>query len=50
MPDGIELVMPGENTCLFITLDKPIAIEKGSHFAIREGGMTIGSGVVTELL
>jgi len=50
MPEGIELVMPGENTCLFITLDKPIAIEKGSHFAIREGGMTIGSGVVTELL
>ena len=50
MPEGIELVMPGENTCLYITLDKPIAIEKGSHFAIREGGMTIGSGVVTELL
>lgn len=50
MPEGIELVMPGENTCLFITLDKPIAIEKGSHFAIREGGMTVGSGVVTELL
>lgn len=50
LPDNIELVMPGENTCLHITLDKPIAIEKGSHFAIREGGMTIGSGVITELL
>lgn len=50
MPEGIELVMPGENTCLDITLDKPIAIEKGSHFAIREGGKTVGSGVVTEVM
>jgi elongation factor Tu len=50
MPEGVELVMPGENTRLSITLEKPIAIDKGSHFAIREGGKTIGSGVVTELL
>lgn len=50
MPDEIEMVMPGENALLDVTLDKPIAIEKGSHFAIREGGKTIGSGVVVELL
>ena len=50
MPQDIELVMPGENARLEVTLDKPIAIEKGNHFAIREGGKTVGSGVVTEVL
>lgn len=50
MAEGVDLVMPGENTQIRVILDKPIALEKGSHFAIREGGITIGSGVVTELL
>lgn len=50
LPEGIEMVMPGENAQLDITLQKPIAIEEGSHFAVREGGKTVGSGVVTKVL
>jgi elongation factor Tu len=47
LPQGVEMVMPGEHTPLDVILDKPIALEAGSRFAIREGGKTVGSGVVT---
>jgi elongation factor Tu len=50
LPEGIEMVMPGDHTPLDVSLDKPIAIEAGSRFAIREGGKTVGSGVVTEVI
>lgn len=50
LPEGIQMVMPGENARLDVTLQKPIAIEEGSHFAVREGGKTVGSGVVTKVL
>ena len=47
---GVEMVMPGDNLALEIDLQKPIAMEKGQRFAIREGGRTIGAGRVTEIL
>jgi elongation factor Tu len=50
LPDDIEMVMPGDHTRLEVNLDKPIALEPGSRFAIREGGKTVGSGVVTEVI
>ncbi len=50
LPEGIEMVMPGEHTTLDVNLDKSIALEAGSRFAIREGGKTVGSGVVIEVL
>lgn len=50
LSEGVEMLMPGDNAQLEITLDKPIAMEAGHHFAIREGGKTVGSGVVTEIL
>jgi len=50
LPEGIEMAIPGDNVKLDIELGKTVAIEKGSRFAIREGGRTIGSGVVTEIV
>ena len=50
LPDGVEMVMPGDNISMEIELIHPIAIEKGMRFAIREGGRTVGSGVVTEII
>jgi elongation factor Tu len=50
LPEGTEMVMPGDNTNLHITLIQPIAMEKGLKFAIREGGRTVGAGQVTEIL
>ena len=50
LPDGIEMVMPGDNACVAVSLDKPVALDIGSHFAIREGGKTVGSGVITEVV
>ena len=50
LPEGIEMVMPGDNARLTVSLDKPVALEVGSRFAIREGGKTVGSGVITEVL
>jgi elongation factor Tu len=47
---GAEMVMPGDSVALDIELQKPIALDKGSRFAIREGGRTVGSGVVTEVM
>jgi len=50
LPDGVEMVMPGDNVNLTVELISPIALEKGSKFAIREGGLTVGAGVITEIL
>jgi len=50
LPEGTEMVMPGDNITMEIELINPIAIEKGMRFAIREGGRTVGSGVVTEII
>ena len=50
LPDGVEMVMPGDNITMEIELINPIAIEKGMRFAIREGGRTVGSGVVAEII
>ena len=47
---GVEMVMPGDNTTITVKLITPIAIEEGLRFAIREGGRTVGSGVVTKIL
>jgi elongation factor Tu len=49
LPDGIEMVMPGDNASVAVNLDKPVAFDIGSHFAILEGGKTVGSGVITEV-
>lgn len=50
MPDGVEMVMPGDNVTLTVKLIYPIAMEKGLRFAIREGGRTVGAGQVTEVI
>jgi elongation factor Tu len=50
LPEGVEMVMPGDNANLEITLIMPIAMEKGLKFAIREGGRTIGAGSVTDII
>src|SRR5690625_5059224 len=49
LPDGVEMVMPGDNVELSVELIKPIAMEEGLRFAIREGGRTVGAGVVTKV-
>lgn len=50
MPEGVEMVMPGDNISLSVKLIYPIAMEKGLRFAIREGGRTVGAGQVTEII
>ncbi len=50
LPENVEMVMPGDNVNMVVDLITPIAIEKGLRFAIREGGRTVGAGVVTEIL
>jgi elongation factor Tu len=50
LPEGTEMVMPGDNTSLTVKLIQPIAMEKGLKFAIREGGRTVGAGQVTEII
>ena len=50
LPEGVEMCMPGDHVTMKIELIKPIAIEKGLRFAIREGGRTVGSGSVTAIL
>ena len=50
LPEGTEMVMPGDNVNLFVKLIAPIAMEKGLKFAIREGGRTVGAGQVTEIV
>ena len=49
LPEGTEMCMPGDNVVMDVELIAPVAIEQGLRFAIREGGRTVGSGVVTEV-
>jgi elongation factor Tu len=50
LPQGVEMVMPGDNINLEVELIVPVALEQGSKFAIREGGLTVGAGVITKIL
>ena len=50
LPEGTEMVMPGDNIGMTVTLIQPIAMEEGLRFAIREGGRTVGAGVVAKVL
>jgi elongation factor Tu len=50
LPEGVEMVMPGDDVNLDVELITPVALERGSKFAIREGGLTVGAGVITEIL
>jgi elongation factor Tu len=50
LPEGVEMVMPGDDVNLTVELIVPVALEQGSKFAIREGGLTVGAGVVTKIL
>jgi len=50
LPEGVEMVMPGDNVTISVELITPVALEKGLRFAIREGGRTVGSGTITELV
>jgi len=50
LPTGVEMVMPGDSVNLEVELIMPVALEDGSHFAIREGGLTVGAGVITKIV
>jgi elongation factor Tu len=50
LPEGVEMVMPGDSVNLEVQLIVPVALEQGSKFAIREGGLTVGAGVITKIL
>ncbi|MYG80884.1 MAG: elongation factor Tu, partial [Gemmatimonadetes bacterium] len=50
LPDGVEMVMPGDNVQMEVELITPIAMDEELRFAIREGGRTVGAGVVTEII
>jgi len=50
LPDGVEMVMPGDNIAMEVELIAPIAMDEGLRFAIREGGRTVGAGVVAKIL
>jgi elongation factor Tu len=50
LPEGVEMVMPGDNVTIDVNLITPIAMDKGLRFAIREGGRTVGAGTVTEII
>ncbi len=50
LPDGVEMIMPGDNTSIAVELITPVALEKELRFAIREGGRTVGAGVVTDII
>ena len=50
LPSGTEMVMPGDNTAMTVTLIQPVAMEEGLRFAIREGGRTVGAGRVTKIV
>jgi elongation factor Tu len=49
LPEGAEMAMPGDSVNMNVALITPVALEKGSKFAIREGGLTVGAGVITEI-
>jgi elongation factor Tu len=50
LPEGVEMVMPGDNIKMVVSLIAPIAMEEGLRFAIREGGRTVGAGVVAKIV
>jgi elongation factor Tu len=50
LPEGVEMVMPGDNVSFIVTMIMPIAMEKELRFAIREGGRTVGAGVISEIV
>jgi elongation factor Tu len=50
LPEGVEMVMPGDNVTMDVELIMPVALEKGSKFAIREGGLTVGAGIIVEVM
>ena len=50
LPENVEMVVPGDNVTLDVELITPVALEKNSKFAIREGGLTVGAGVIVEVL
>ena len=50
LPEGMEMVMPGDNVSIEVELITPVAMDKGLRFAIREGGRTVGSGVVASIV
>jgi len=50
LPEGVEMVMPGDNIKMAVTLIAPIAMDEGLRFAIREGGRTVGAGVVAKII
>ena len=50
LPEGVEMVMPGDNVQMDIELISPVPLESGMRFAIREGGRTVGSGVITDVV
>jgi elongation factor Tu len=50
LPEGVEMVMPGDNITVTVKLIVPVALEEGSKFALREGGRTVGAGVITKIV
>jgi elongation factor Tu len=50
LPEGVEMVMPGDDAKMTVKLIVPVAMEEGLRFAIREGGKTVGAGVITKIL
>ena len=50
LPDGVEMVMPGDNAKMNVTLIAPVALNEGLRFAIREGGLTVGAGAITKVI
>jgi elongation factor Tu len=50
LPEGVEMVMPGDRVNLEVNLIEPVAVEEGFRFAIREGGLTVGAGIITKVL
>ena len=50
LPEGVEMVMPGDNVAIEVKLIVPVAMEKAMRFAIREGGRTVGAGTVSEII
>jgi elongation factor Tu len=50
LAEGVEMVLPGDNVTLHVKLIEKVALEQGSQFAIREGGLTVGAGVITKII
>ncbi len=50
LPEGVEMVMPGDNVAMNVTLIQPVALQERMRFAIREGGRTVGAGTVTKII